>query len=359
MRTIAPTSWILAALLCLPAIALADWSEDFDSYVAGSQIVGQGGWEEWGPGTGAFVSDLYSRSPENSLEITGASDVVHQYTGYTSNKWFYKTWVYIPSDFSGESYFILLNTYNYPSGPYEWSVQIFFDSADGYVHCDCGRSPGDVVTYPYVTNGWSEIRVYVDLDEDWVQIFYNSQLLDDPLLADHPTLGGGQQWTAGPFGNDQGVLNIAAVDLYANSASPVYYDDMSLAPAETWVDVKVNGGDAGVQIPYGTNAKINYAVVAGPELGNDGDVWLALRTPLQPAFRWLTYDGDGPILGWNLGIGNPLDSGALGNYAGTALDAPTPLGSYTVFLAIDGVANGIPDIGSIVQIDWVDFDVEQ
>jgi hypothetical protein len=347
---------LLATLLCLPTLVFADWAEDFDSYTPGSQIVGQGGWEEWGPNAGGLVSNLYSRSPENSLEITGASDVVHQYSEYTSGKWFYKGWVYIPSEMSGQPYFILLNTYAYPSGPYVWSVQMSFMSSDGKVHCDCGDVT-EVVAMDYVVDDWSEIRVYVDLDEDWVQIYYQGELLDDPDVANHPTLGGGYPWTAGPFGQDEGALNIAAVDLFANSASEIYYDDMSLAPAEPWVDVKVNGGDAGVSIPFGTNVKINYAVVAGSELGNDGDVWVAMMTPFPQPRKLVTYDGFGPFQGWNLGLGSPLDSGALGNYAGTALNSTLPRGSWRAYLAIDGVANGVPTLPPIA-IDFVNFTVE-
>jgi hypothetical protein len=355
MKTIALISCVVA-LLCMPAASFADWSEDFDSYLAGSQIVGQGGWEEWGPGSGGLVSNLYSRSPENSLEDMTTSDIVHQYSDYTTGKWFYRAWLYIPSTMSGQPYFILLNTYNPPT--YVWSVQFSFLSTDGMIHCDCGAYyPDGLITVPFVTDEWAEILVYVDLDEDWVQIYYNGQLLDDPAVADDPVLGGGYQWTAGPFGEDTGALNIAAVDLYANSASAIYYDDMSLAPAETYVDLKVNGGDAGVQIPVGTNIKINYAVIAGPALGNEGDVWLALKTPLQPRYRYLTFDGDGPILGWNLGLANPLASEALGNYTGVALDAPGPVGAYRAFLGIDGVANGVPDFGDIIVLDTVDFDV--
>lgn len=347
----------LATLLCLPAVGLADWSENFDAYLPGSQIVGQGGWEQWGPGSGALVSDLYSRSPENSLAITGASDVVHQYSGYTSGKWFYNSWVYIPSTLSGQSYFILLNTYAYPSGPYAWSVQMSFKSLDGKVHCDCGHTT-EVIGPDYVEDDWSEIRVYVDLDEDWVQIYYEGQLLDDPDVPDHATLGGGYPWTEGVFGGEANPLNIAAVDLYANSATPVYYDDMSLAPAAPWADMKVNGSDEDIIIPFGTNVKINYAVVAGSELGNDGDVWVAVQTPFNPPRRFLTYDGEGPIQGWNLGLGNPLDSGPLGNYAGTALDSTLPRGSWRLYLAVDGVANGTPSPGDVIVIDTVDFDVE-
>jgi hypothetical protein len=348
---------IFLSILCLPAVALADWAEDFDSYAPGSQIVGQGGWEQWSPNAGGLVSNLYSRSPENSLAIAGASDVVHQYSGYTTGKWFYTAWMYIPSTYSGvnPTYFIMLNTYAYPSGPYVWAVQVGFRASDGMVIADCG-STNPVIGPAYVEDDWAEIRVYIDLDEDWTQVYYNGVLLDDPALADHPTLGGGYSWTAGVFGQDTGALNIAAVDLFAYNGTAVYYDDISLTPASPWVDAKVNGGDSNVQILQGSNVKIDYAVVAGTELGNDGDVWVAVMTPFPQPRKFATYDGAGPIQGWNLGLGNPLASGPLGNYAGRALDSPLPLGSWRVYLAIDGVANGVPDLPAVV-IDMVDFDV--
>jgi hypothetical protein len=345
MRALVVASCVLT-LLCLPAVAVADWSENFDSYEAGTDIVGQGGWEEWGPGCGALVSNAVSMSPDNSLEVVGSTDVVHQYEDYTSGKWFYTAWIYIPSDLSGvePTYFIMLNTYNYPSGPYFWSVQVGFDSADGLVHADCGSS-NQVVGPAFVTDDWSEIRVYIDLDNDWCQVYYNGILLDDPTLADHPTLGGGYQWTAGVFGDDAGALNIGAVDLFAYDNTEVYYDDMDLSPAGLWGDIVVDqGGQAG-------HVRLDYAVVAGAdEYGMDGDVWLGMMTPL-PAFPWVTYDGDGPIAGWHLDRNHALFTGALGNYAGTALNQNIPGGTWRIFLAVDGVADGNPTFSDISILD--------
>jgi hypothetical protein len=128
MRVKIMTAGIMMALVCLPAIAQADWFEYFDVYAPGSQIVGQGGWEEWGFGTGALVTDLVSQSPTNSVEIVGASDIVHRYAGYTSNKWLYRSYVYIPSDMTGYSYFIMLSTYNPPT--YIFSLIFRFDSSN-------------------------------------------------------------------------------------------------------------------------------------------------------------------------------------------------------------------------------------
>ena len=362
MRAIVVTGCILA-LLSFPALGLADWSENFDSYPLG-EIIGTGGWDGWdgNAGAGADVTDLHSRSPENSVEIELSSDLVHEYSGYTSGKWFYIVHQYIPSDFSSPlnpSYFIMLS--QYVSNDWIWAVQIGFDSTDGMIHCDCGLSPGDVVTVPYVTDEWAEIRVYIDLDEDWLQIYYNGQLLDDPALADHPTLGGGQAWTLGPFGQSAGPMDIASVDLFAYDNSPIYYDDMSLSPATLWADLKVNGSDndlPGLVAP--TDVKINYAVVAGEDdYGLDRDVWVLLKTPLNHPLNWLSFDGDGPIMGWNPGYLNELVSGPMGNYAGVPVDLSGfgIVGDYKAYLAVDGTADGVPNIGDMLIVDDVAFTI--
>jgi len=345
MRVIVSTVVILAVLLCLPVIALADWSENFDTYPVGSPITGQGGWENWGLGSDAYVSDFVSRSPSNSLEVAGSSDVVHRYTGYTSNKWLYKTWVYIPSNFSGISYFILLNTFSPPS--YAWSVQFNFDSADGLVHCDCGLDPGNVDIIPYVTGVWSEIRVYIDLDEDWTQIFYDGVLLDDPGLPDHPTLGGGYPWTEGVFGGESNPLNIGAVDLYAHlNPTEIYYDDMSLEPAYAWANVRVD---------QSAGTRIDYAIVAGRDAGAwDVDAWMVLRSPIG----YWSYDGLGTPLGWNSGLGNPVYTGPLSNSSGTSLDIPSDLpwpGNYNAIVGVDTIPNGLPNPSDALLMDLDPF----
>ncbi len=219
---------IVAAMALMVATASADWGDSFTDYADGSQIVGQGGWDEWDPGAGGLVTSAQAHSAPHSLEIVGASDVVHTYSGYTEGQWTYTAWNYVPGDLTGDnpSHFILLNTFDAPT--YNWSVQIGFDSSDGLIHGDCGSS--NQVTMPYVTDQWKKIQVLIDLDEDWTQVYYDGQLFDDPNLPDHPTLGGGYSWTGGVFGGGGGLLNIGAVDLFAYGSSPVYYDAMSLGP---------------------------------------------------------------------------------------------------------------------------------
>ena len=188
---------------------LVDWSDDFDSYATGSQIFGQGDWESWGgtPTDGAIVTDTVSMSAPNSVSITGPSDLVHQYSGYDTGWWIYTVNTYVPSTFSGNSYFILLNAFGATNN---WSVQVNFDSASGLLVND-GASGGNT---PYLTDQWVEMRVEVDLVNDVQDFYYNNALLYSGT------------WTGEVSGG--GTLNIAAVDLFANGASPVYYDNVSL-----------------------------------------------------------------------------------------------------------------------------------
>jgi hypothetical protein len=105
---------------------LVDWFDNFDSYETGSQIHGQGGWKGWfnNPGAGAIVVDDVARSTPNSVDILGASDLVHEYSGYNSGTWIYTAWQYIPTGFTGQTYFIMLNNYNDQNNNLNWSTQV-------------------------------------------------------------------------------------------------------------------------------------------------------------------------------------------------------------------------------------------
>jgi uncharacterized repeat protein (TIGR01451 family) len=190
------------------------WSDNFDSYEVGSAVHGQGGWKGWGnvPAATGYVSDVQSHSPLNSVAIELGSDLVHEYTGYTSGKWTYTAWQYIPTDFSGQTYFILLNQYDDAGVNLNWSLEVLFDSATGLLTND-GPDGG---TLPMLKEQWVELRVEIDLDANTQSFFYG----DDLLFTG--------SWTEGMSGG--GILNINAVDLFANGASVVYYDDISLIP---------------------------------------------------------------------------------------------------------------------------------
>jgi uncharacterized repeat protein (TIGR01451 family) len=190
----------------------AVWSENFDSYATGSQMHGQGGWKGWfnNPGAGALTSDVQAHSVPNSVAVLGATDLVHEYSGYTAGTWIYTTWQFVPTDFSGQTFFIMLNNYNDGGVDLNWSVQVYFDAASNTV-ANYGITPG---VLPLIKGSWVELRVVIDLDNDLQWFYYNNELLYTGT------------WTAEQGGG--GIKNIGAVDLYAQDASVVYYDDISL-----------------------------------------------------------------------------------------------------------------------------------
>lgn len=216
---------VICTLAVMAVPAMADWSENFDSFPNGQQMHGVGGWTGWlgDPTAGAILTNRYSQSAPNSVAITGLSDLVHPFTGYTTGSYTFTAWQYIPTSFTGQTYFILLNTY--PGAPDQnWSVQVTFT---GGMVTNEGASGG---TLPILTNQWVELRLEIDLVNDMQTFYYGGNVLYSAT------------WTAEVSGG--GALEIAAVDLFANNASPVYYDTLSLVSdviateSSTWGGVK-------------------------------------------------------------------------------------------------------------------------
>ncbi len=212
----------------------APWSDGFDLYEAGSEMHGQGGWKGWDndPAFGAVVSEELPRSEPHSVAIVGESDLVHEFRGADAGAWTITAWLYVPDDFQSGgapetrgSYFVLLNAYA-DGGSYHWSAQFRADSDTGSFIRD-GVVPASV---PLVTDRWVELRILIDLDEDAYRVFY-----------DGVELGVAEAWTASVYGGGGGSLNIAAVDLYANGSSVVYYDEMSLLSLSLLGDLNCDG----------------------------------------------------------------------------------------------------------------------
>ena len=240
------------ALLGIPsqtALAQGSWAEDFDSYPLNSQLHGLGGWRGWenNPSSGALVSNSQQRSAPHSVSITGASDLVHEYSGHTTGEWVYTAWQYIPGDYSGLGYFIMLNTYNAGGGARSWSVQVKFRSSDNIVESDF-----DISQLNLVRGRWVELRVEIDLDAD-LQTFY----YDDQILYQN------KSWSSGVSVGGQAAIE--AVDLFANSSSPIYYDDLSLKSASsTVVSSSANPSESGSDVTLTATINSLTPLVATP-----------------------------------------------------------------------------------------------
>ncbi|HUS98699.1 MAG TPA: hypothetical protein VMY59_00070 [Candidatus Thermoplasmatota archaeon] len=199
------------------------WSDNFDSYVAGSTLGGQGGWFPWdnAPSADANVTDVQSHSPDNSVEIKGGCDMVHEWDNVNTGNCTFRAWTYVPADFEGSIYIILLSLYSGSAS--KWDLQIHFNS-ETYLLEDYDS----INATPYVIDGWGEVRVEIDFVNDWQDVYYNDVL----WLS--------KSWTQGTSGG--GILALDAVDLWGESGTAVYYDDLSVWATESATEPELEIG---------------------------------------------------------------------------------------------------------------------
>jgi hypothetical protein len=195
-----------------------DWSDNFDSYDNGTLLYHVGGWTGWDDldyhaGT---VSNAQARSAPHSIVVNDTADAIHPFVPVKAGgQWVIKAWQYIPSGLSNATYFIVNSFYEH-GGPYFTMIQLRFDPVSGKVWDDL-RTSNCQTGLPLVYDQWVEIRIEVDFVPSLgtVSEYYNNQL----LCSDN--------WIVPPVGQKY----IANIDLYAPHMTPVYYDDLSVAPA--------------------------------------------------------------------------------------------------------------------------------
>ena len=258
-------------------LSMVDWSDNFDSYTLYQFLDGggdDGGWKGWDntPAAGAFVTNNYSLSSPHSVEVALGTDLIHEFEGYTGGKWNFTVMQYIPEDFIGDTYFILLSDYIDGAGQENtWAVQLSFNSGTGMVESQWAGE-----TLYYLTGQWVEIRCEINLTDDWLKIYYDEILLAEHLYSDTVNAGG-----AGP-------LVIDAVDLYANSASAVYYDDISLTgegppPPPEEPDLDCDGTLSWPEVNAGAT------VIGDFEVGNVGSDGTFLNWSVDTYPTWGTW----------------------------------------------------------------------
>jgi hypothetical protein len=99
-----------------------------------------------------------------------------------------------------------------------WSTQVIFDSATGTAANE--PSGADQGSAPLVTGQWVDLQLDVDLDADSQTFTYNgTQVFSGSWTQQYPNQ------------SVPGILNIGSIDLFANGASAVYYDDIRITAA--------------------------------------------------------------------------------------------------------------------------------
>ncbi|MHC4947293.1 MAG: hypothetical protein ACYTG1_03400 [Planctomycetota bacterium] len=167
------------------------WYEDFEPYLPGGGLHGQGGWKGWDddPAFDAPATSAQARSPAKAVDIAGDADLVAERCAF-GGTWSFEAWQYIPLDFDSlgggqfaGTNFLLLNTYQ-DGGPYNWSVWCQFDSNDGMLKVYHGDG-NNTINVPYDSDRWVKIQAVIDLEEDWTRVYY-----DDELVSEYVWTGG-------------------------------------------------------------------------------------------------------------------------------------------------------------------------
>jgi len=245
------------------------WSENFDSYANGSQAIGQGGWQGWGGDT--TVSGLVTNSPSfsgpNSVRIYGTaltsgnySDLVHQFSGYTNGQWVFSARQYIPTGTTGTNFFILLDNYADPDGPFNWAIQTSFNLTAGTLKEEQGTSS----TRTILRDQWVELRYEIDLTANTVSAFYNGTNFSTHV------------WQTG----ENGLNEIRAIDLYSDVSGPVFYDDLSLKralPPAVEVSIRRSGNAVTLSWPVSNGM---YTIQSNPNLNTAGWAELSPQPPV-------------------------------------------------------------------------------
>jgi hypothetical protein len=189
------------------------WSNDFDSYAAGTNIVGLDGFAPWigspNLGEGFVVSNLRAHSGSNSLtaySTTNPGQIVRELSGIDSGRWVFTFWQYVESGLYQSCDVDLFSAYDSSSGDYTWTSDLYPDPNDGQFW---GDTPGGGGKLPRVTDRWVEVRVEIDLDANTQTAYYDGSLLYE------------EDW------GQSGTAPFAAFDVYA-MRTPVYFDDFSL-----------------------------------------------------------------------------------------------------------------------------------
>ena len=199
---------LVAVVVMAASVNAGVYVEDFDSYAVGSNMNGQGGWEDWsGPtAAGGIVSLVKTVDSDNVIDISGGSDLCYDQMDYTSGGVSFSMNQYIPSTSTGVTYFILLN--EHLAAP-SWAMQLSFDLGTGLVQADMDSSLG---TFSILTDQWASIEANIDLDNNTVKVYYEGTLIRD-----------------GAFSYDAEPVQLTTLDLFANNADVVYYDDFAVA----------------------------------------------------------------------------------------------------------------------------------
>jgi hypothetical protein len=149
------------------------FSDDFESYTAGSLLVQTSTHPEWmtwtqpyGAGDDVTVSDLQASQGLNSIQVLTNKDIVLHLGDKTTGRYQILFDLFVSS--GSAAYFNLLNDFNGNNSV--WGFQAFFN-ANGTGTADADGA--DAATFTFTSGTWNSISIIVDVDDDFATFYLN------------------------------------------------------------------------------------------------------------------------------------------------------------------------------------------
>ncbi|MDZ7741632.1 MAG: choice-of-anchor J domain-containing protein [Bacteroidota bacterium] len=192
--------------------------ENFDGLAVGSYVAEElSMWTTWSgtPGSSedAMVTDVVSKSPDNSFVVTGSTDLVQLFSGetLTEGAYVYSNYVNIADGYAG-----YWNLQKDVEPGVEWGIEIYY-YPDGTAEVYAGSS--DPYTFSFDFDVWMFNEVKVDLDNDWAEFWVDGEMII------------GWEWHLGADG-DGSLVSLGGANYWAwndEADCVAYFDDVCFA----------------------------------------------------------------------------------------------------------------------------------
>lgn len=233
------------------------YTDDFESYTLGDYVAVSNPdfWTTWSdlPGSAedALIVDEQSSSPVQSVKVDGTTDLVLKLGNKTSGVYVVEWMMYVPDGFG--AYY---NFQHFEAPGVEFAVEVYFKvDGTGFMHAG-GQN---TATFTFAHDAWFPVSTVVDLDNDWVQTFY-----DDVLIYEW-------QWSMQSDGT-AGTNQLGGVDFYAGAdgtETPTYFFDdvnyVALVPGAQDPSIDINAAQILTSIEQGETTEVTRSI------GNTGE----------------------------------------------------------------------------------------
>lgn len=212
--------YILSLLfLCGVSLGYAQttlFSDNFESYTAGSKLVQQApgtDWTTWSNAPGGsedpVVSDAQANGGIKSVKIAPNNDLVLLLNDKTAGRYQIKMNVYVPTGKIG--YFNVLQ--DFAASTSQWGMEVYFN-ANGTGTVNAGGELSGSFNYTQAT--WVPISIMVDLDDDFATLYLNNSEVVS------------WKWSTGAQGSGN-LLKLDAANFYGpatGGTAECYFDDI-------------------------------------------------------------------------------------------------------------------------------------